>query len=321
MNSHRSFRYPLLPLLIFAWIPHGWSQVTTGTALVRHAPSIIGTVDGSVQQMLPESATFSGGATITRDLLVPGLPAVRLNGNDNYGGAVDGAGVSSPGNFQITLNGGASLSRVVRRTNAVLLPVMNAPPPPSGSRAVTITSAGQSVGDFSTLRDLTLNGGMGQFAIPSGTYGNFTANGGSGFTLGVAGATQPTVYHFQRLALNGQTQVHVIGPVIVNVAYGFEGNGVLGNAANPNWFTLNVYSGGFTLNGGGTFHGFVNVANGSLVVMGNSQLIGGATCDQLKVNGGGMLRLITGTSSNRTPVASNAAVSLSEDAFTPITLT
>jgi RHS repeat-associated protein len=320
MNSNRLFCSRLPVLIVLASSPWAWGQVALGTALVRHAPTVIGTVDGSVQQMLPESVTFSGGATITRDLLVPGMPAIRLNGNPTYGSTIDGGGVAAPVSFQITLNGGANVARVVRRTNPIALPIVAAPPAPPGTRSVTISAVGQSVGDFATLRHLTLNGGTGQFAIPPGAYGDFTANGNSGFTLGVAGATQPAIYHFQRLALNGLTQVQVIGPVIVTVAYGFIGNGALGNAANPAWLTLNVYSAGFTLNGGGTLHGFVNVPNGPLIVMGNSQLVGGVTCDELKVNGGGLLRLIYGPSSNRTPVANNNAVSVDEDASVPIAL-
>src|SRR4051812_32601766 len=52
----------------------------TGTALVRHAPSLNGTVDGSIQQLAAESVTLNGGATISLDLFVPGTPTVVLNG-------------------------------------------------------------------------------------------------------------------------------------------------------------------------------------------------------------------------------------------------
>src|SRR4051812_45952782 len=48
----------------------------TGTALVRHAPSLSGSVDGSVQQMTGEPVSLNGGAAISGDLLVPGLPVV-----------------------------------------------------------------------------------------------------------------------------------------------------------------------------------------------------------------------------------------------------
>ena len=68
-----SFGPLALFLIIHAWIAAGWGQGVAGTALVRHAPTVIGTVDGSVHQMLPESVTLSGGARVTRDLLVPGF--------------------------------------------------------------------------------------------------------------------------------------------------------------------------------------------------------------------------------------------------------
>ena len=50
---------------------------TAGTALVRHAPTLNGNIDGSVQQMLGEAVTLNGGAAVTGDLLVPGTPTVR----------------------------------------------------------------------------------------------------------------------------------------------------------------------------------------------------------------------------------------------------
>lgn len=267
-----------------------FAQVT-GTALVRHAPNINGTVDGSVQQMSAESVTLNGGAVITGDLLVPGLPTVRLNGQPNYGGTIDGSGSATLTSHQVTLNGNTRLSHVVRRTNAVTLPAVAAPPAPTGTRNVTITAAGQSPGSFATLRNLTLNGGVGQFAIPAGTYGDFIANGGSGFTLGVAGATTPAVYHFQHLTLNGATHVQVVGPVQITVANGFTANGNFGSSNTPGWLALNIYSGPFTLNGGCNLYGYVTAPNSTVTINGNSQLIGGLACDRLTVNGGGLLRL------------------------------
>ena len=55
------------------------SRAQTGTALVQHAPSVNGAIQGSVQQMAGESVTLNGGANITGDLLVPGTPPVQLN--------------------------------------------------------------------------------------------------------------------------------------------------------------------------------------------------------------------------------------------------
>src|SRR4051794_34072300 len=84
-------------------------KAQTGTALVRHAPSVNGTVQGSLQQMLPENVVINGSALVTGDLLVPGTPVVQLNGNPSYAGTLNGTGVSTPTSYQVTLNGSVSL--------------------------------------------------------------------------------------------------------------------------------------------------------------------------------------------------------------------
>ncbi len=278
-----------------------------GTAVVRHAPTLnAGTIEGSVRQLLPESVTLNGGATITQDLLVPGLPGVRLNGRPTYVGTIDGPGVPAPATHQVTLNGGVTLRHVVRRSDAVPLPAVAAPPLPTGTRSVAISDANQAVGDFATLRNLTLNGHAGLRAVPPGTYGDLVANGSGGFVLGSEGATQPAVYHFQRLVGNGQAHVRVIGPVIVTLAHGLAVNGVLGDAANPAWLVLNVAAGDVTLNGGAALHGYVNAPAGTVTINGGSRLVGGVTADRLTLNGGALLRLVE-SAVNRPPVVAITA--------------
>jgi hypothetical protein len=98
--------------------------------------------------------------------------------------------------------------------------------------------------------------------------------------------------------------------VVVTVANGFSANGTLGSVANPSWLILNIYSNGFTLNGGSNLYGYVSAPSSTVIVNGNSQLIGGVVADALTVNGGGLLRLLNaaGGSTNRAPIASNASV-------------
>ena len=48
------------------------------------------------------------------------------------------------------------------RTDATAMPMVAAPPAPTGTRNVTINNAGQSIGDFAALKNLTLNGNIGQ---------------------------------------------------------------------------------------------------------------------------------------------------------------
>ncbi len=272
-----------------------YSGSATGTlvigiaAIVRHAPVLNGDIDGSVQVLLPESTTLNGGAMISGDLLVPGAPNVVLNGHPTYGGTLNGSGAATPTSYTITLNGNAVLRHVVRRTDAIALPAVAAPPAPAGTRNVSINNAGQNAGDFATLRNLTLNGNAGQFAVPPGTYGSFTANGSSGFTLGIVGATQPTIYNFQNLTLNGNSQLQVVGPVIVTFANGVSLNGTAGSSAHPEWLTLNVASGGVTLNGNVTFDGSIVAPGGTITINGNTTLHGTTASDRLTINGNGLL--------------------------------
>jgi rhamnogalacturonan endolyase len=261
--------------------------VITTTALVRHAPVLNGRLTGSAQTLLGESATLNGGAVVTGDLLVPGTPTVRLNGQPVYGGTLDGSGAATPTGYSITLNGGSRLRHVVRRTSPVSFPTVAAPPLSAGTRDVVLNNPGQSPGNFATLRNLTLNSNAGQVAIPAGTYGTFIANGSSGFTLGVAGATTPAVYNLQGLTLNGSARLLVVGPVVVTLANGVTLNASAGNPAHPEWLALRVASGGLTLNSGVTLSGFVTAPSGTVML--NGTLNGRAVSDRLTINSGGAL--------------------------------
>ena len=269
-------------------------------AQVRHAPTLNGTVEGSVQQMLGETVTINGGAVVTKDLLVMGSPSVRLNGNPIYFGTLDGAGSGEPQNYQVTLNGSVSLRHVVRRTDVQALPSVTPPPAPTSSVDLTLNSPGQSI-NWSTVRNLTAGGNSGQIAVPAGVYGTFIASGGAGFTLGTSSATQPAGYQFQELRFSGTSQLQVLGPVIVIVANGVTAGNGLGMAADPSSLRLEISAGGLTLTGGASFYGYVTAPSGSVIINGNSQLVGGVVADRLTVAGNGLLRLVAEQSNNLPP--------------------
>src|SRR5262249_52749101 len=190
---------------------------------VRHAPMLNGgRIEGSVRQLTGESVTFNGNQTVTGWLIVPGTPQLQINGTVTFGGTVTGTGNPQPTNYTVTLNSGTTLGQLVNRTDPISLPTVPAPPAPTGTRSVTLDAPGQSPGDFSTLRNLTLEGNAGLIDVPPGTYGNFTANNTNGFTFGVAGATQASVYNLQQLTLNPGTQLNVVGPVVINLATGIS---------------------------------------------------------------------------------------------------
>ena len=145
-------------------------------ALVRHAPTINGRVEGTVQQLNGENVALNSSTVITGDLLVPGTPTVKINGSPNYGGTQTGSGSAQPTGYTVTLNSGATLGHVVRRTDPVPLSSVPVPPASTGTRDVSVSSAGQNLGNFATLRDVTLYSNTGSFNIPPGTYRRFTAN-------------------------------------------------------------------------------------------------------------------------------------------------
>jgi endo-1,4-beta-xylanase len=260
--------------------------VVVTTALVRHAPTINGRLDGSLQLLSGENTTLNSGAAVSGDLLVPGTPTIRLNGQPSYGGTLDGGGDAAPSGYAITLNGGASLRHVVRRTDPVAFPAVTPPPLPAGTRDVVLNGPGQDPGDFATLRNLTVNSNAGQVAVPPGTYGVFTANSTAGFIIGVAGATTPAVYNLQGLTLNGGSRLQVVGPVVLTIAGGVTVNAAAGNAAHPEWLSLAVASGGLTLNSGGSLSGFVTTPAAVVI---NGTLSGRLACDRLTINGAGAL--------------------------------
>jgi len=273
--------------------PIVYQTVTVPAQVVCNGPLVMngGTIQGSVQQLEGNPVTLNSQATISGDLLVPGTPSVVINGKATIQGTIVGAGSSKPSGYPVTLNSGSSLRYLRTRINPATLPSVPAPPAPKGTRSVTLNSAGQSPGVFSTILNLTLNGNVGQIAVPPGTYGTFTANGTSGFTLGTAGSTEPEVYDFQNLILNSGTHVSVVGPVIVVLASSFTVNGgMVGLSGQPTWLQLMIAGGGMTLNGGATLAGLVTAPGGTVVLNGSSVLMGALQCNQLIINSNCLLQ-------------------------------
>jgi hypothetical protein len=170
------------------------------------------------------------------------------------------------------------------------VPTVSAPPAPTGTRSVAINYSGQNPGDFATLKNLTLNSNVGSVAVPPGTYGNFSANSGSGFTFGTAGAIAAAVYNIQSLTLNSGARLQIVDLVVLTLANGMTLNTMAGTSANPGWLTLKIASGGLTLNSGSFFYGRVVAPNGTVLIGG--QLTGALTADRLTVNSGGLLKVL-----------------------------
>jgi autotransporter-associated beta strand protein len=256
----------------------------TITALVRHGPTLNGDIDGSMQVLAAENTALNSTSIVSGDLLVPGTPTIRFNGAPVLGGILDGPGAATPTSHTVTLSGNAMLGHVMRRVNAITLPTVAVPPQPTGTRSVSLSNAGQSPGDFATLRNLTLNSNVGPVAVPPGTYGSFNANNNSGFVLGVPGATEPATYHFQNLTLNSKASLQVVGPVIVVLNGGFSTNATMGAADHPEWLELRIAGGGLSLASNVTVHAIVVAPAGTITLNDNAVIRGRVLADRLILN-------------------------------------
>src|ERR1051326_6899481 len=204
-------------------------------AVVRHAPDINGQVQGTVRQLTGEDVSLSGNASITGELLVPGTPTVEKYGNPTVGGILQGKGNAQPSGYKVKLDGNVDLGYLITRTDPIPLPSVANPPSSTGNRDVTVNNGTDPIGDFATLRDLTLNGNAGLIAVPPGNYRDFKASSGTGFVFGIAGSTQPAVYNFNDLKLDGRSDLQLLGPAIITLANGLTINGTAGSPNNPLW--------------------------------------------------------------------------------------
>jgi hypothetical protein len=263
--------------------------VVTTTALVRHGVSLNGAIDGSLQILSGEDTALKGGSWISGDLLVPGTPSLVLNGNPLFAGVLNAGGDVDPTNYSVTLGGSSILRHLVRRVDPIELPQVNPPPPPSGTQNVTLSKASNQVADWSVVRNLTLGGAAGVRAVPPGTYGNFTANGSSGFILGVAASTEPAVYNLQNLSLGGAGKLEVIGPVVLTLANGVSLNASIGNAGHPEWLTIRIASGGLILSDGLSVRGSVVAPAGTVEIGLNATIYGTIAADRLSIAVTGLL--------------------------------
>lgn len=262
------------------------------TALVRHGPQLNGDIDGSIQVLLPENVVLNGSVLVSGDILVPGTPTVRLNGNPTLVGIQDAAGAEAPSNHSVTLNGTAMARYVVRRVDPIPMPSVSAFVAPTGTRSVSLRSSADNAGDFATIRNLTVTGNVGTVEVPAGSYGQIVVNGNNTLVLGQVGATEPSVYYVQSLMINSG-RVQVVGPVKLVLANTLNVNGsgteMFGSAAHPEWLTVEVLSGGVTLNGNAGFHGHIVAPLGTAIINGNSRVYGSIASDRLTINGSGQL--------------------------------
>jgi Beta-1,4-xylanase len=273
------------------------AQMTTTlppkTVVVQHAPQVNGSIQGSVQVLNGEDILFNGSAAISGGLYVPGTPAFHIDSLAVAPFEMPSIGLLEPNNYTILFKGAAQILWAITRTDPVHLPVVNVPPTPTGTADVVIRLAGQTISDFSTLRNLTLLSDVGTFAVPPGTYGAFTVHSGSTLSLGVANT--PVVYNLQSLALNVGSTLNVVGPVTLNLAGDAYISGTAGAASSPFWLTLNVANGNVTVASQVSVYGVVNNPGKTVTLNRGAQLRGQIFANNLTVSPGATVQDVSGS--------------------------
>ncbi|HZB44130.1 MAG TPA: hypothetical protein VE360_02745, partial [Pyrinomonadaceae bacterium] len=251
-------------------------QVHDKIAVVRHAPQLdSGRVEGALWQLSGEPLTLDGTDTITSDLLVPGTPAVSVHdtgGRFGFGGVIEGPDAQEPAGYDISLTGNANLRHLITRTDPIELDAVGPPPAPAGTRDVSLNQAGQSAGDFGSLRNLSLSGRAGAVAVPPGTYGAFAASSHAAFVFGVAGAAGPSVYNLESLSLSGGSELRLAGPVVLTVRNGVTLSGSTSGAGeDPRRMLLKMSGGELKITGSGVLYGVVRAPESAITIEGNGR--------------------------------------------------
>jgi len=282
--------------------------------LVEHAPQINGIVEGDLQINTGESVYLNSGGEIHGSLMVPGTPIVHNSIGElpvSYG-----SGSEEPTSYSIYLNNGFVLSELQQQTDSLPMREALTPLNPEGTRSVVLDSEDDDVGDFSTVRNLSVNGSIGSLQVPEGSYGNFICNAETVLVLGSSDSAEVSVYYFENLILNPVSQIEVVGPVALVIGQGLNLNsGVVGNSEHPEWLTLHLPNSGLNLGSGVSVFGHVIAPNGTVNVNDSSSITGSIQCAWLSINGGGQ---VIGADSgspviNEPPVAYGQFLTLNED--------
>ncbi len=266
----------------------GTLRVST-TAVVREAPQVLGGIAGSVQVLAARDVALAGNAWIEGDLLVPGTPALELNGQPVFGALRQGPGAAEPADYRVTLAGNAALRALVVRIDPAASALPVAPASPAGTRDLVLTQRGPSIGDASTLRDLSLAGNAGEVALPPGVYGNVSAAGRTGIVVGTAGGTVPTVYELQSLVLGGDSRLVIAGPVIIRVNHRVELLGSVGSPQQPELLRLELFQGEAILDSRSVVGGHLVAPAAKLVLRARAEWHGRVAAGELEIGPGAAL--------------------------------
>ncbi len=278
-----------------------------GTGALVGDAQINGTYIGSLILTSTRDFNFNSGARIKAgNLFVRGTPQVQT-GN---GGVIEGRqflsdgsevipatdtrkivdlnGSPNPNNYVIRLNSGSTIEgKIFRRVDVFVPPSVPRPPSPSNGNSANVNSQPASPLNANSAANVNLNSNAGNVELLPGNWGQLNSGSGTSFVIGTVGATTPTVYNFERLNLNGNSQLKVVGPVILTLANGVNINSsIMGNSEHPEWLNLRIASGDFTVNSGAQAYTDLTAPDSRVNL--NGTFTGSVVAKTLSINGNGV---------------------------------
>ncbi|MGJ8639360.1 MAG: tandem-95 repeat protein [Opitutaceae bacterium] len=293
-----------------------FSSLSVHGAVSRQAPDVNGLLEGDVYQIEGDGVNVNSGGRIEGTWYLPGSPNVTLQGGVLESGSVlHGDGSSEPSGYRIRLNRNSYVEAIVDRTLLIDLPIAGVAVSTTGTRTVHINNGSDSIGDASTIKNLTINTSNVDIALPAGSYNRLAINGQSTLTIGTSGATEPEIYDVRQLNLNSGSHLNVVGPVLLRLKQSFNPNALVGNEEHPEWLRIEMATNGMNINSNAQMYAVVICPSKSVHI--NGLLEGGLYADKIKINSQGAYRerasIFPDTSENQAPVAVSDNFDLVED--------
>ncbi|RPJ61420.1 MAG: hypothetical protein EHM23_07000 [Acidobacteria bacterium] len=297
--------YSLSPQLLAASDPGQQSTVSSQPSAVSSQPSAVvgqplpdaaisrktpvvntATINGSLRVFQGATFTLANNFQLTGDLYTAGTPNIQLLPGASHGGIVDEGGAATP-SYMLML--GVKLpGKIHIHTNPLPLPsdIPASVPTPAGTRTVTVQTTADiaNIGDWATVRNLTVNGTNLTVDVPPGNYGQFILNGNG--TLRFSGGE----YNFATaFTINGTSRVEVSGACVITTAGSFTMNGanLVAAGVHPSQVRFNVLGTSVILNFASQINAMLRAPNAQLTLNGSAAIIRGqALADRLILNAG-----------------------------------
>jgi len=291
--------------------------------LVGSLSSLNGTFNGNIMlaySPTPSNLQINSGGKINGSLYLPGTPTVKSNavsggdktwspardslfasvilGQNTFDNSpyrvVDLGGNPDPSNYTINFDPAPSVTgKVYRQIERYTLTAITDPWGTKASNAGTAFPGNSGTFTYSATSnaDITINSGNptvnligGSTARPQdGHYGSVSVNSGTLVLGNAADPTQEMVYYFDSLSLNSGS-VQIVGKVTINLKNGFNLGRSIGNSAHPEYTQINMWSGNFNVNSGGSVYGAVYAPTSTVTFNGGSTLNGSITAKTLNMN-------------------------------------